>query len=263
MKSPFPNTMTDMKKIVAVALLIALIGGAYFFVKRNQSTSGSGETSEKTLEKDSPEGASPGSGTDSLSGSGDGAETESPAPGTATDAAPGTATDAAPGTATGIQSGTSSMETGGTPAEAPVASGGKKSPAQPGSSVPWIQGSVGLQGDHVNMVDRFVSAIEERNPETMTRFFSKEMKSRSSVAGKGKLKSFIKQVLMGEGFFGGLTNPDTRKIRSVQAGVFHFTVKYEVSDPQNDEVDIPVTVKFQFEKIDGSYLITQVLETRG
>lgn len=247
--------MTDMKKIVAVALLIALIGGAYFFVKRNQSTSGSGETAEKTLEKDSPEGASPGSGTDSLSGSGDGAETQSPAP--------GTATDAAPGTATGVQSGTSSMETGGTPSDAPVASGGKKSPAQPGSSVPWIQGSVGLQGDHVNMVDRFVSAIEERNPETMTRFFSKEMKSRSSVAGKGKLKSFIKQVLMGEGFFGGLTNPDTRKIRSVQAGVFHFTVKYEVSDPQNDEVDIPVTVKFQFEKIDGSYLITQVLETRG
>ncbi len=255
--------MIDMKKIVAVALLIALIGGAYFFVKRNQSTSGSGETAEKTLEKDSSEGASPGSGTDSLSGSGDGAETQSPAPGTATDAAPGTATDAAPGTATGVQSGTSSMETGGTPSDAPVASGGKKSPAQPGSSVPWIQGSVGLQGDHVNMVDRFVSAIEERNPETMTHFFSKEMKSRSSVAGKGKLKSFIKQVLMGEGFFGGLTNPDTRKIRSVQAGVFHFTVKYEVSDPQNDEVDIPVTVKFQFEKIDGSYLITQVLETRG
>jgi hypothetical protein len=112
-------------------------------------------------------------------------------------------------------------------------------------------------------VDTFVSAVEERNPESLSRFFSAEMKNRKSIAGRGKLKSFIKQSLMGEGFFGGLTNPDTRKIKSVQEGIFHFTVKFEVSNPQNDEQDIPVTFKFQFENIKGNYVITQVSEIRG
>ena len=112
-------------------------------------------------------------------------------------------------------------------------------------------------------MDTFVSAVEERNPESLSRFFSAEMKNRKSIAGRGKLKSFIKQSLMGEGFFGGLTNPDTRKIKSVQEGIFHFTVKFEVSNPQNDEEDIPVTLKFQFENIKGNYLITQVSESRG
>ncbi|MBU6154920.1 MAG: hypothetical protein KGP28_11505 [Bdellovibrionales bacterium] len=225
-----------MKKIVLIALLLALTGGAYFWFKSKQSSQNSSESLQtNTSGSASDTGAPPPQ---------EPSATEQPAPGTEVHGGPG--------------------YEGGAPGKTVDQAGGVRPPSVGEETEgQWIQGSIGLRGDHIQAVDSFVSAVEERIPDSLTRFFSDEMKNRKSVAGRGKLKSFIKQSLMGEGFFGGLTNPDTRKIRSVREGAFHLTVKFEVSNPQNDEQDIPVTVKFQFESINGNYVITQVSETRG
>ncbi len=237
-----------MKKIVVGALILALIGGSYFWFKSKQNSQNGPETS-----KSSPTGVS----------------TDDPTPEASPETSPGATPDASP--ANGELPSETPTSTGtGSPGSTSEPSAGKVDiqPGRPSKSaedggVDWIQGSIGLRGDHVRVVDSFVSAVEERNPDSLTRFFSSEMKARKSIAGRGKLKAFIKQSLMGEGFFGGLTNPDARKTKSVRGGAFHLTVKFEVSNPQNDEEDIPVTVKFQFEDINGSYVITQVSETRG
>jgi|GEM_PF-6166168 len=241
-----------MKKLLLVIGLIALGVIAYTaFKKKNSGT----EPSETPAVSSS---ATPTDSAPPLPG-------ESPS-GSTSDAGGAPKTPAEVSTAPSLSpspspsdSGAGSGGIGSTRKSAPVSSG--QTPEE--GKIRWIEGKIGLRGEHVQAANSFIEAIEEHNPSNLSRFFSSELKKRKSIAGHGNLNTFIRQNLMGEGFLGGLSDVETRKVRSLQEGAFVFSVKYEVSNPQNDLEDIPVTVKFQFEKIQGTYLITQIAETRG
>jgi len=127
---------------------------------------------------------------------------------------------------------------------------------------PWLEGAIDLRAEHVRVVDSFIEALEERNPETLGRFFSAELKQRKSIAGHGNLKSFILNSLFGDGFFGAITNPESRKVKSVRENAFVLSVTFLVSGANDDE-EVPLTLKFQFEKPQGGFVITQIAEKRG
>jgi hypothetical protein len=88
------------------------------------------------------------------------------------------------------------------------------------------------------------------------------MKRRKSIAGHGSLKAFIRESLFGDGFFGGITNPESRKIKSVKEGAFILSVTFLISG-SGEEEEIPLTLKFQFERTQGNFVITQIAEKRG